>query len=298
MSDEAPLVLVRGAGDFASGIIHRLHRAGFQVVATELARPLAVRRRVAFSEAVHEGRATVEGVTAVRCGPGEIDGVLRAGNVALLVDPDGDILGKRQFDIVVDARSAKRNLGTRIDDAPIVVAIGPGFHAGRDCHAVVETLLGAGIGRVILDGPAADDSGQPTPLEGGACAGAPTCVSACNCSTEYVGSLVIRAPKAGKFRLGRDIGSELKRGDIVGNVEWVGGDPAEVTAGSDGLLRGIMRDGTTVHENEKLGDIDPTMDRTHLARISEKARSIAGGVLEAALLLRQKGPGHKMEDGQ
>ena len=159
MSDEAPLVLVRGAGDFASGIIHRLHRAGFQVVATELARPLAVRRRVAFSEAVHEGRATVEGVTAVRCGPGEIDGVLRAGNVALLVDPDGDILGKRQFDIVVDARSAKRNLGTRIDDAPIVVAIGPGFHAGRDCHAVVETLLGAGIGRVILDGPAADDSG-------------------------------------------------------------------------------------------------------------------------------------------
>lgn len=285
MSDDSPLALVKGAGDFASGIIHRLHRAGFRVVATELPQPLAVRRLVAFSEAVHEGRWTVEGVTAVRCGPEEIDGVLGGGNVALLVDSAAEIGRRRKFDIVVDARSAKRNLGTRIDEAPAVIAIGPGFFAGRDCHAVVETLPGAGIGRVILDGEAAADTGDPTPLDGGACA--------CNsgCSPEYIRRLVVRAPGAGAFRLVRDIGSEIREGDLLGTV-----DGAEARAGSDGLLRGIIRDGTPVRAGEKLGDIDPSMDRSHLDRISEKARSIAGGVLEAALLLRPKGRGRMMEE--
>jgi len=268
---EAPLVLVKGAGDFASGVIHRLHRAGFRVVATELPRPLAVRRLVAFSEAVHEGRWTVEGVTAVRCVADEIDRVLGEGNVALLVDEGTEILRLRNFDVSVDARSAKRNLGTRKDEAPAVIAIGPGFHAGRDCHAVVETLPGAGLGRVIADGPAAASSGRPSPLEGGA---GP-------CSPEYLRSLVVRAPRAGTFRMVKDIGSDVKKGDLLGEV---GG--AEVRAGGDGILRGIIRDGTPVRENEKLGDIDPSMDRSHLDRISEKSRAIAGGVLEAALMLR------------
>lgn len=181
---DAPLVLVKGAGDFASGIIHRLHRAGFRVVATELAHPLAVRRRAAFSEAAHEGHWTVEGVTAVRCGPENIDDVHRQGNVALLINSATKILRQRKFDITVDARSAKRNLGTRLNEAPAVIAIGPGFYAGRDCHAVVETLPGAGLGKVILDGPAAATSGQPSPLEGG---NGPY-------SPEYMRSLVLRAP--------------------------------------------------------------------------------------------------------
>ena len=118
---DTPLVLVKGAGDFASGIIHRLHRAGFRVVATELERPLAVRRRAAFSEAVHEGSWTVEGVTASRCKPDGIDNVHRRGNVALLVDPTTDILRLRGFDISIDARSAKKNLGTTMGEAPAVM---------------------------------------------------------------------------------------------------------------------------------------------------------------------------------
>ena len=271
---DAPLVLVKGAGDFASGIIHRLHRAGFRVVATELERPLAVRRRAAFSEAVHEGRWEIEDVTAARCTPEQIDEVLDKGHVALLVDPQTEILRLRKVDVSVDARSAKRNLGTRKDEAPVVIAIGPGFFAGRDCHAVVETLPGAGLGRVLLDGAAAADSGQPSPLEGG---NGPR-------SPEYLRSLVIRAPRAGTFRLTKDIGSGVKRGGRLGKV-----DGADVLAGADGLVRGIMRDGTPVKKGEKLGDIDPSMDRAHLDSISEKSRAIAGGVLEAVLMLRSPG---------
>jgi xanthine dehydrogenase accessory factor len=272
---DAPLVLVKGAGDFASGIIHRLHRAGFRVVATELERPLSVRRRAAFSEAVHEGRWKVEGVTAVRCSPDGIDDVHQNGNVAILVDPGTGILRQRRFDISIDARSAKKNLGTTIDEAPWVIAIGPGFHAGRDCHAVVETLPGAGLGRVILKGPAASNSGRPSPLEGG---NGP-------CSPRYLRSLVARAPRAGTFRLTKDIGSGVKRGGRLGKV-----DGADVLAGADGLVRGIMRDGTPVRKGEKLGDIDPSMNRAHIDSISEKSRAIAGGVLEAVLMLSS--PGH------
>jgi xanthine dehydrogenase accessory factor len=278
---ETPLVLVKGAGDFASGIIHRLHRAGFRVVATELERPLAVRRRAAFSEAVHEGRWEIEGVTAVRCSPEQIDGVLNEGHVALLVDPQTEILRMRKFDVSVDARSAKRNLGTAMDEAPAVIAIGPGFLAGRDCHAVVETLPGAGLGKVIADGAAAAVSGQPSPLEGG---NGPS-------SARYLRSLVLRAPRAGAFRMAKDIGSVVKRGDKLGDVDGV-----EVLAGADGLVRGIIRDGTPVKKDEKLGDIDPSMDRAHLDSISEKSRAIAGGVLEAVLMLRS--PGDSYEKGE
>jgi xanthine dehydrogenase accessory factor len=270
---DAPLVLVKGAGDFASGIIHRLHRAGFMVVATELARPLAVRRRACFSEAVHEGRWVVEGVTAVRCSPDCIDDVHRKGNVALIVDPETDILRQMSFDISVDARSAKKNLGTTMDEAPAVIAIGPGFSAGRDCHAVVETLPGAGLGRVLLEGQAAANNGEPTPLEGGSGA----------CSPEYIMSLVFWAPRAGMFRLAKDIGSGVKKGDVLGDV---GGAP--VVAGADGIVRGIIRDGTQVKKDEKLGDIDPSMDRAHLDAISEKSRAIAGGVLEAVMMLDRR----------
>jgi xanthine dehydrogenase accessory factor len=267
---DAPLVLVKGAGDFASGTIHRLHRVGFRVVATELARPKAVRRRAAFSEAVYEGSCTVEGVTAVRCQPGGIDDVLGRGNVALLVDPKTAISHKRRFDIVIDARSAKKNLGTTKNEAPVVIAIGPGFSAGRHCHAVVETLPGAGLGKVILEGPAAANSGEPSPLEGG---NGP-------CSPEYIRSLVIRAPCGGIFKMMKDIGSVVKKGGRLGDV-----DGADVLAGADGLLRGIIRDGTLVKKDEKLGDIDPSMNRAHIDTISEKSRAIAGGVLEAVMML-------------
>jgi xanthine dehydrogenase accessory factor len=275
-----PLVLVKGAGDFATGIIHRLSRAGFRVVATELEGPLAVRRWVALSEAVHEGEYTVEGVTAVLCDPDEVDRVLGEGRVPLLVDPEASVLRLRRFDIVIDARSAKRNLGTSIDEAPIVIAIGPGFTAAVDCHAVVETLAGRHVGRVILDGSAEPDTGVPYPLDGATPIG---------CSVEYLKSLVIRAPGDGVFRLVKDIGTQVKEGDVIGTVVAEGGGEMDIIASVGGLVRGIIRDGTVVKYRMKLGDIDPTMVMDHLCTISEKARAIGGGALEACMLLLDRG---------
>lgn len=268
-------VLVRGAGDFASAIIHRLHNAGFRVVTTELEKPLAVRRGVALSEAVYEGAFTVEGVTAVLTEPDEIDRVLSEGSVPLVIDPDGCML-ERGFDIVVDARSAKRNLGTRMDDAEIVVAIGPGFMAGIDCHAVVETLPGEGIGRVIYDGSAAPDTGYPSPVAE---------VLPCTCRFVDVMTYLLRAPAAGAFEIVKDIGSNVEEGDTVGWISAANGERQAVEASAKGMLRGIVRDGTPVEKGMKLGDIDPVVERERCYTISEKSRAVAGGVLEACMTL-------------
>jgi xanthine dehydrogenase accessory factor len=266
-------VLVRGAGDFATGIIHRLHNAGFDVTATELARPLAVRRGVSLSEAVYDGTYTVEGVTAVLAEPGAIAGVLGEGDVPLIVDPDGRLL-EMEFDIVVDARSAKRNLGTTIEDAPVVIAIGPGFTAGVDCHAVVETLPGDGIGRVIYDGSAAADTGYPTPVAQ---------ALPCTCGFEDVLTYLLRAPEAGTFEIVTDIGSIVNAGDTIGWVRTTDGEKCEVKAEASGMLRGIIRDGTPVESGMKIGDIDPVMKQERCYEISEKSRAVAGGVLEACM---------------
>jgi xanthine dehydrogenase accessory factor len=268
-------VLVRGAGDFATGIIHRLHNAGFRVTASELERPLAVRRGVALSEAVYEGTYEVEGVTAVLAEAEQIDKIISEGKVPLVVDPDGSILDK-EFDIVVDARSAKRNLGTTIDDAPVVVAIGPGFAAGIDCHAVVETLPGDGIGRVIYEGSAAPDTGYPVPVAQ---------ALPCTCSFDEVMTYLLRAPAAGTFEIVKDIGSIVEEGERIGWVHTANGEKQEVKAEARGLLRGIIRDGTPVDEGMKLGDIDPVTERERCYAISEKSRAVAGGVLEACMAL-------------
>jgi xanthine dehydrogenase accessory factor len=270
-------VLVRGAGDFASGIIHRLYRSGFRVTATELKQPLAVRRGAAFSEAVYEGTNTVEGVTAELAAPGDIDRVLQEGKVPVVIDAGGSVLA-RSFDIVVDARSAKRNLGTSIGDAAIVVAIGPGFEAGVDCHAVIETLPGAGLGRVIYKGWASADTATPSPLEG-----SPSNAPAGG--FEDIADLVLRAPAAGTFDIEKHIGSIVDKGDTVGWVLDERGEKKTVKSGARGIVRGIIRDGTSVKKGMKLGDIDPTMIREHCFMISEKSRSIAGGVLEACMTL-------------
>ena len=272
-----PRVLVRGAGDFATGIMHRLHNAGFRVAATELEKPLAVRRGVALSEAVYEGTYTIESVTAERAEPEGMDRVMNEGKIPVIIDPDGNIL-ERGFDIVVDARSAKKNLGTTIDDAPIVVAIGPGFEAGVDCHAVVETLPGKGLGRVIYRGSAAPDSGHPDPLE-------KALLSACESHFGDVADLVLRAPISGTFGIVRDIGSKVERGDTVGWISGAGERKKAVKSSAKGIVRGIIRDGTPVEKGMKLGDIDPTMVREHCYSISEKSRAIAGGVLEACMTL-------------
>ncbi|MEM2899711.1 MAG: selenium-dependent molybdenum cofactor biosynthesis protein YqeB [Halobacteria archaeon] len=272
-------VLVKGAGDFASGTIRRLHLAGCKVVATELEKPLTVRRKVAFSEAIYDGKITVEGVTGVRTTKEGIDKVHKTGKVAVIVDPECAILKERKFDIVIDARSAKKNLGTKKNEAPIVIGIGPGFTAGKDCHAVVESLAGHDLGRVYYKGKAAENTGKPAPPE--------YYLLACSLSPCCVGidpeSLVLRAPCDGIFRASREIGDIVEKGEVLGVI-----DSSDVTAGEKGVIRGLIHDGVRVTKGLKIGDIDPTCIKERCFTISEKSNAIAGGVLEACTYLSCK----------
>jgi len=283
------LVLVKGAGDFASGSIRRLFLAGAKVVCTELLQPLSVRRMVAFSEAMYVAEHTVEGVTAIRVRSDEIDRCLSESKVPVLNDPETKILHQRKFDIVIDARMAKENLGTEITDAPIVIALGPGFKAGKDCHAVVETLAGHNLGRVIYEGKAAKNTGTPTPpelyltlesifLETACCSGFVPC-----CEGFDFGSLVLRAPAGGVFTGEKRIGDLIKKGDVIGRV-----DDIQIKVKASGVIRGLIHDGVHIVKGLKIGDIDPTSEVNRAYEISEKANAVAGGVLEACLYLLNK----------
>ena len=211
---EKPLVIVRGAGDISTGTIHRLFRAGFDLLVLESERPSAIRRKVAFSEAVYDGRATVEGVWAVRIGSAEEAARCRAdGYIPLIVDPEGESIAFLKPAVVVDAILAKRNLGTRMDMAPLTIGLGPGFEAGRDVHYVIETMRGHDLGRIISEGSAAPNTGIPGMVGG------------------YGLERVIRAPGAGIFRDGKDIGSFVKAGEVIGRIE-VPGSGARKRGGS------------------------------------------------------------------
>ena len=314
---EKPLVIVRGAGDISTGTIHRLFRAGFDLLVLESERPSAIRRKVAFSEAVYDGRATVEGVWAVRIGSAEEAARCRAdGYIPLIVDPEGDSIALLKPDVVVDAILAKRNLGTRMDMAPLTIGLGPGFEAGRDVHYVIETMRGHDLGRIISEGSAAPNTGIPGMVGG------------------YGLERVIRAPGAGIFRDGKDIGSFVKAGEVIGRIEVPGsGTEAVETTGAEtpgsgaeavettgaetpgsgaeavettgaetpgsmagtvevrtvltGVLRGIIRDGYPVTEGFKLADVDPRKEeQKNCFTISDKARCIAGSVLELVCAYR------------
>lgn len=263
MSRNKPLALVKGAGDLASGVALRLHRVGFQVVMTEIDRPTPVRRTVAFAEAVYDGSATVEGVEAVLAeDQAEVEDVLASRRLPVLVDPETSCREWLQPDLLVDAIIAKRNLGTAKDQAPAVVALGPGFVAGRDCHAVVETMRGHTLGHVIWEGEALPNTGVPGEIGG---KGA---------------ERVLRAPVAGVFRATAQIGDQVARGEVVG---YVGDLPLASTL--DGVLRGLLRSGLEVTPGFKMGDVDPRAEVAHCFTVSDKALAIAGGVLEAACML-------------
>ena len=257
------LIIVRGAGDISTGSIHRLHRAGFPVLALESARPSAIRRRVAFSEAVYDGTATVEGVTARRAADvGEALHMLGAGQLPLLVDPEGESIGQLRPAAVVDAILAKRNLGTRIDMAPLTVALGPGFVAGVDVRFVIETMRGHNLGRIITAGSAQPNTGVPGLIQG------------------FGAQRVMHAPCAGVFRPLLDIGSAVEAGEAVGRIETPEGE-VPVRSQIPGILRGVLRDGYRVTQGFKLADVDPRLEeRENCATISDKARCIAGSVLE------------------
>lgn len=257
------LVVIRGAGDLATGIALRLWRARVQVIMTEIEQPTAIRRTVCFSQAIVHGEAVVEGVTAKRAGSvKEALQCLEAGVIPVLADPEGTCIPALKPDAVVDAILAKRNLGTSITDAPVVVGVGPGFTAGEDCHAVVETMRGHYLGRAIYNGSAIPNTGIPGLIGG------------------FAGERVLRAPGDGVFHQLLDIGAQVKMGDIAGIVN---GEPMVCTL--DGVLRGILADGTPVHKGMKAGDIDPRCAIDHCYCASDKALAVGGGVLEAILHL-------------
>lgn len=254
-------VLIKGAGDLATGIGCRLHRCGFQVVMTDIAVPTTVRRTVAFSKAVYEKTAVVEDIEGMLCQDVEaIEAVLSQGKIAVIVDPEGKIRASWKPDIIVDAILAKKNIGTAITDAPLVVGVGPGFYAGRDCHCVVETKRGHYLGRTIWKGEAIPNTGIPGLIGG------------------YGLERLIKAPCDGVFRGAAAIGATVKQGDTVGYV-----DQAPVIAEIDGVVRGLLQDGVSVVKGMKSGDIDPRCEIKHCFTVSDKATAIGGGVLEAIL---------------
>ncbi len=258
----SPFVLIRSAGEMASAIACRLYRANIgRLCLVDLAEPLCVRRSVSFCPALEQGSAVVEGVEARRArSAAEIQEQWRQGRIAVMCTDDWRADGGLAPDVVVDAILAKRNLGTRRDEAPLVIGLGPGFTAGEDCHLVVETNRGHDLGRIIDSGHAAPNTGVP-----GAIAG-------------FAAERVLRAPIGGIFASGRRIGDTVSKGEAIG---YVGDQP--VTAGLDGVLRGLIRSGTAVGAGLKLGDIDPRGDARYCLSISDKARAIAGSVLEAVV---------------
>ncbi len=263
------LVIIKGAGDLATGVAHRLARCGFAIVMLEIPEPTVIRRTVAFAEAIYQGEFTVEGITAKLGGsPQETRGILDSGKIAVLVDPQWSALKTLQPAAVVDAIIAKKNLGTSRDDAPVVIGLGPGFTAGEDVHAVVETQRGHDLGRVIFSGSAIPNTGIPGDIGG------------------YRSERLLRSPAAGVFRGVREIGDVVNPGDVVA---LVGDTP--VPAAIPGVLRGLLRRGLTVTKGFKVGDIDPRCTKENCFTISDKARSVAGGVLEALIHLLVRGEG-------
>lgn len=255
------LVLIRGAGDLASGIALRLHHAKLQVVMTDLPRPTAIRRTVCFSQAILFDTMTVEDVTAKFAStPEKVPGILAQGCIPVLADPECKCLETLKPDVVVDAILAKRNLGTKITDAPCVIGVGPGFTVGEDCHAAVETMRGHTLGRVITEGSPLPNTNIPGLIGG------------------FAGERVLRAPAEGIFRQILQIGDSVKQGDVAGTVN---GEP--MLCQIDGMLRGILADGTPVYKGMKAGDVDPRGERSYCYTVSDKALAIGGGVLEAIL---------------
>lgn len=251
--------VIKGAGDLASGVALRLYRTGIRVLMTDIAEPTAIRRTVCFSTAIQEGSATVEDITAVRAeGPAEAEALMCEGRIPVFVDPDCKLALSMRPDALIDGILAKKNLGTRIGDAPIVIGLGPGFTAGVDCHAVIETQRGHYLGRVIRQGAAAPNTGVPGSVGG------------------YTIERLLRAPCVGRFTGLKKIGDQVEVGEAIAHVEG-----QYIHAQIRGILRGILPDGITVFAGMKSGDIDPRCERAHCFSASDKAMSIAGGVLEA-----------------
>ena len=260
------LILVRGGGDLATGTIYKLYKCGFPVLILEVSMPSAIRRNVAFSEAVYERTQKVEDVTCYLADSiSDVEKLLAEGKLTVLVDPKGESISRLKPLAVVDAILAKKNLGTHKAMAPITVALGPGFEAGKDVDAVVETQRGHNLGRVLWQGKAAANTGIPGIIGG------------------YGKERVIYSPAAGVLRNVCHITDTVKKGQTIAMIE-TDTEKIPVIATLDGLLRGLIRDGYPVSEGFKIADIDPRIAEYHNCfTISDKSRCIAGGVVEAIL---------------
>jgi xanthine dehydrogenase accessory factor len=255
------IILIKGGGEMASGVVLRLVRSGFRVCITEIPEPLAVRRGVSFCEAVFAGQTVVEGLVARRVsGKEEIQRCWEDGEAPVVIDPECAIRKVLSPDVLIDAILAKRNTGTALSDATLVIGLGPGFCAGRDVHVVIETNRGHHLGRVIEEGEAEPDTGIPGDVGG------------------HTWERVLRAPASGRFQGMKKIGDRVTKGEVVAKV---GGVPLETKI--SGVLRGILHDGLTAEPNMKVGDVDPRAVPENCLTVSEKARAIAGGVLEAVM---------------
>jgi len=291
MSAEKPLVLIRGGGDLGTGVALRLHRAGWRVLVAELPQPLVIRRTVAFASAIYDGSIEVEGTSGERIAvAAEADRVWAADRIPVLIDPDRSAAAQLHPIALIDAIVAKHNTGIHIADAPIVIALGPGFTARIDCHAVIETQRGHHLGRVYYRGAALPDSGAPGNVGGQ--------------DTQRV----VRAPVAGIFYAQRQIGDRLKAGEVIGRVitvdvsltdsaAWrlasIDRDASQplgivIKTKIEGILRGILHDGLKVAANTKIADVDPRGEEGHCFTVSDKSWAVGGGALEAVLYLMRK----------
>ena len=254
-------IWIRGAGDLATGIALRLYRSGFDIIMSDIAVPTTVRRTVAFSPAVYTGETSVEGITGKLCeNISMIDTVIESRCIPVIVDPSGEIMKEYKPDVIVDAIIAKTNIGTKITDADIVIGVGPGFEAGVDCHAVVETKRGHNLGRVLWSGSAYPNTGVPGNIGG------------------YTVERIIRATADGVFKAKVNIGDYVKAGDLLAYC-----DETPVYANIDGIVRGLLQDGVKVKTGMKSGDVDPRAEKEYCFTVSDKASAIGGGVLEAIL---------------
>lgn len=256
------VVLIRGGGEMASAIAHRLHCSHFRVCLTETAMPLAVSRGTAFSEAVFDHTKTVDGETAelVPCSVTAIEQAWQRGRIPILIDAGAAIKGELKPDIIVDARSLKVKSDTLITDAPLVIGLGPGFYAGRDCHAVIETLHGHSLGRVILDGKTQEDNRTPVDLGG------------------LTKGRVVWAEGDGIFLTDHSIGSFVQAHEVVATI-----GPHPIKAPVAGILRGLLRNGMRISQGAKVVEIDPVNDSSACMAIRDKWRVVADGVLEAIM---------------
>jgi xanthine dehydrogenase accessory factor len=256
------VVLIRGGGEVASGVAHRLARAHFRVCITEAPQHLAISRGVAFCEAVYHGKKEVEGVVARHVtSADEIPKVWQENEIPIIVDPEASIRDTLNPDVLIDAIMAKRNLGTKITDAPLVIGLGPGFEAGKDVHMVVETNNSENLGKVILNGEAEKDTGIPIAIGG------------------LTFKRVLHSPKDGLFLTDKGIGDFVTAGEVVASVAE---QPIKAEIG--GVIRALLRSRTAVRKGTKLGEIDPSGNRETCYTIRARVRAIAGGVLEAILM--------------